>query len=86
MASILYRAGTGTIVDGIECESVRVEHDQYQSHLSAGWSADVPGAKPLDADGDGIVDADEVRQAAKDAGIEGWDTKRIKTLLAALEA
>lgn len=29
---------------------------------------------------------EEVRQAAKDAGIEGWDTKRIATLVKILEA
>jgi len=86
MASYLYRAGAGHIVDGIECEVVLVEYDQYEAHLSAGWSPNLPGAKVLDADGDGTVEADEVRAAAKAAGIEGLDTKRIKTLRAALEA
>ena len=86
MASILYRPGKGHIIDGVECDMVVVEFDQYEAHLSAGWSADLPGTQSLDADGDGVVEADEVRQAAKEAGIEGWDTKRIKTLRAALEA
>lgn len=35
---------------------------------------------------DGELTNDEVRQAAKDKGIEGWDTRRIATLRAALEA
>lgn len=32
------------------------------------------------------TESEVVRQAAKEAGIEGWDTKRIKTLRKALEA
>ena len=64
MASYLYRAGTGHIVDGIECEAVLVEYDQYEAHLSAGWSPNLPGAKALDTDGDGTVEADIMVHAA----------------------
>ena len=82
MASILYREGKGHMVDGVECEVAYVEIDQLEAHLSSGWSATPPGAateeKPS-AD-------DEVRQAAKAAGIDGWDTKRIATLRKALDS
>lgn len=75
MASILYREHEGRV------EEIRVEYDQFEAMLSAGWSATLPGEEQEKAE---LAD-DEVREAAKEAGIEGWDTKRIATLRKALE-
>jgi hypothetical protein len=75
MASYLYRVGDTHTVDGVKCEMILVEFDQLEPHLSAGWSADLPSAELSD---------DEVREAAKAAGIDGWDVKRLKTLRAEL--
>ncbi len=72
MASILFRHGANGV------ESVTVEYDQFEAHLSYGWAADLD-EKPAE------MSDDDVREAAKEAGIEGWDTKRVKTLRAALE-
>lgn len=79
MASILYR-----LVDG-KTEEVYVEYNQYESHISAGWSPDEPGAKKEEPKKEQSED-EKVRAAAKEAGIEGWDTKRIATLRKALDS
>lgn len=96
MASRLYREGKGYVEDGVECESILVEFEYLESQLSAGWSVTPPGvanphdskaAEPNAVDPDEAVDPNEgVREAAKAAGIEGWDTKRISTLRKLLEA
>lgn len=90
MASRLYREGKGYVEDGVECESILVEFEYLESQLSAGWSVTPPGvANPHDSKAaeSKAVDPDEgVREAAKAAGIEGWDTKRIGTLRKLLEA
>lgn len=87
MASILYREGKGHFVGDVECELIYVEYDQYEAMLSAGWSPDLPGAKSEPAvDTKELSDADAVREAARRAGIDGWDTKRIATLRGLLGA
>lgn len=87
MASILYREGKGHFVGGVECELIYVEYDQYEAMLSAGWSPDLPGAKSGPAvEPKELNDADAVREAARKAGIDGWDTKRIATLRGLLGA
>lgn len=82
MASRLYREGKGWVENGVECDSILVEIDQLEAMLSAGWSVDVPGAKSEEFE----KTDEEIRQAAKEAGIDGWDTKRISTLRKLLEA
>lgn len=66
-------------------QEIYVKPKQLQSHLDAGWSLDDPSFvevsfDDIDANGSGKLSTDEVREAAKEAGIEGWETKRIKTL------
>lgn len=80
MSCVVYREGKGYVENGIECEAAWVEVDQLEAHLNSGWSVSPPGYVQEDED-DGL---DDTRAAAKAAGIEGWDTKRIKTLKAAL--
>ena len=81
MSCVVYREGKGHFEHGIECEAARVDIDQLEAHLNSGWSVNPPGYVTEVADED---PADDTRAAAKAAGIEGWDTKRIKTLKAAL--
>lgn len=88
MACVLYREGKGTTEHGIECESTTCEIEHLEGLLCAGWSVNPPGYNPQKADDDAETEADinPVRLAAKEAGIEGWDTKRIGTLEKLLEA
>tara|TARA_R110000782_G_scaffold194327_1_gene283946 strand:+ start:395 stop:643 length:249 start_codon:yes stop_codon:yes gene_type:complete len=80
MATLIYRAGTGHNEGGIECEINRCEPEHLESQLASGWSLSPPA---LETD-DGDLTSDEVRELAKEAGIDGWDTKRIKTLKEAM--
>ncbi len=85
MACIIYREGKGTVEFGIECESTTCEVEHLDGLLAAGWSQNPPGYKAATIE---IEAADEpedatinpVRIAAKAAGIDGWDIKRIGTL------
>jgi hypothetical protein len=84
MASILYREGKGAIEFGIECERTECEPDEIESMLANGWHLS-PSFDSAPDQAYSLPD-DKVRQAAKEAGIDGWDIKRIKTLRAELEA
>ncbi len=91
MASIIYKKIDGNI------ESKLVDIEFLFGELEhGGWSTD-PECKDLDKNKDGVIseqEADtndtgklstkEIRAAAKEAGIDGWDKKQIKTLEAAL--
>lgn len=79
MASILYREHEGRV------EELYVEYDQFEAMLSAGWRAEKPGEKKAEPKKE-LSDDENVRAAAMEAGIEGWDTKRIATLRKLLEA
>lgn len=46
MASVLYREGKGHFEQGVECEMIRVEPDQYDAMINAGWSPTPPGVEP----------------------------------------
>lgn len=88
MACIIYREGKGTIEFGIECESTTCEVEHLDGLLANGWLRDPPGyAAPVAEDPENEEETiNPVRLAAKEAGIEGWDTKRIGTLEKLLEA
>lgn len=81
MSCVVYREGKGHVEHGIECEAAIIDVDQLEAHLNSGWSVNPPGYVAEVADDD---PADDTRAAAKAAGIDGWETKRIKTLKAAL--
>lgn len=95
MTCIVYREGRGTIEFGIECESAACEIEYLEGMLADGWSINPPGYEPPkpemveaseDESDDGDAPINPVRLEAKEAGIEGWDTKRIGTLQKLLEA
>lgn len=73
MASILYKKENGKVI------SERVNPLEVAGLLDKGWF----GSKELaDADDNetGKLSNDEIREAAKEAGIENWETARIATL------
>lgn len=89
MTCLIYREGKGTIEFGIECESTTCDVEHLDGLLAAGWLRDPPGYKAPE-----VVKEEEpseesihpIRLAAKEAGVDGWDTKRITTLEKLLEA
>lgn len=90
MAVQLYREGSSHTVRGIECELCNFEISQMEYQLKQGWvkspeeiGADTTG-DPDDTGNDEGTALNPVRVQAKEAGIEGWDKKRIGTLEAEL--
>ena len=87
MAIQLYKQGTTHTVRGIECEVKNFDFDDMALMLSQGWVKD-PSELSIQADTAPVEEASEesdtnihpVRLVAKNAGIEGWEIKRIKTL------
>ena len=82
MATKLYRAGTTNIVDGIECEIRLFDCRDPLSFIGIdGWCAtpqDINKTESVDEFAD--HSADNIRELAKEAGIDGWEKKRINTL------
>ena len=86
MASVIYK-----LIDG-KVTSKLIDIKYFEQELKfGGWSTDPSGEdKPTitkedaDTNESGKLSADEVRAAAKEAGIEGYETKRINTLKAEL--
>lgn len=89
MACVLYREGVGHVEHGIECEMTTCEAEHLEGLLASGWLVNPPGYKTASAASTEeparveLTDQ-EVREAAKEAGIDGWETKRINTLRKAL--
>lgn len=87
MAIQLYKQGTTHTVRGIECEVKNFDFDDMALKLSQGWVKD-PSELSIQADTAPVEETSEdsdtnihpVRLKAKEAGIDGWDKKRIKTL------
>jgi len=92
MAIQLYKTGTTHTVRGIECEVCNFSPRELDLRLSQGWVKDpseLGESAPPEVVEETSQDTDEninpVRLKAKEAGIDGWDKKRIKTLEAELE-
>lgn len=77
---VLYRDGDTHEINGVKCEMGRFKNSALKAMLSAGWRV------TPEAEESNVVDIspDIIRAKARDAGIEGWETKRIKTLQKAL--
>lgn len=88
MSIVLYKRGNKNLVDGLECEIVLIENtDDMESLLDDGHVLNVQDLYSNDDDQES-EDEDKinpVRLAARDHGIENWQTARIKTLQAALD-
>lgn len=83
MAIQLYKAGDDHVINGIGCEITNCEIGSLQPMLSIGWHTS-PGDW-LEKEEEKEPEPGSTRGKAKAAGIEGWETKRIKTLEAELD-
>ena len=87
MASQLYRPGNTHNVRGVECELGNFNAYELTDRINEGWYR-TPGewlkeTKEEPAEQPEIAKSDPnhpVRQAAKEADIDGWGSKRISTL------
>lgn len=73
MSAILYRKVDGEVVEE------RVNPVRVHNLLNSGYFASKELAE-ADGNESGKLSSDEIREAAKAAGIEKWDTARISTL------
>jgi hypothetical protein len=84
----LYKLGTSIKFQGVTLDCIKIEDHKESEYRANGWGSpwDIleesksPTFKEVDTNKSGALSVDEVREAAKEAGVEGWDTKRIKTL------
>jgi len=74
MATWLHKDGEKELVDATYVPSM----------LNTGWTAD-PEGETLSEEEGSEASNDDIREAAKAAGIEKWDTKRISTLRSELD-
>lgn len=83
MAISVYKEGDTHTVNGVKCTIVQcLDVAEMHHHLENGCVLDEQDLYPEQED---FGDLNPVRLAAKEKGIEGWDTKRIKTLQALLD-
>ena len=64
-------------------QELLIPPEQLQEHLTNGWSVtknSAPTKEEADTNGTGLLSNKEIRAAAEKAGIDGFDTKRIKAL------
>ena len=78
MACYLYK-----LKDGVPVKE-EVDPLQVSSLLDLGYRSTEEELITGDLNGDGELTNDEVREMAKDAGIDKWETSRISTLKKAL--
>lgn len=85
MAITLFRAGNTHEVKGVVCEAHNFMVNELEWCLSQGWVTspeeieNVSEEKTDEEEGPDETPED-VRQLAKEAGIQDWEKKRIKTL------
>jgi hypothetical protein len=89
MAIKLYREGTTHNINGVQCEiRLFTGRDPLSFVGIDGWCKSLDDVNKTDFGDVNNADSDEwegytseqVRELAKDADIDGWDTKRINTL------
>lgn len=89
MSIQLYRPGNDQNICGIDCEIINCKISSMQSMLDSGWFAHpddfASAGEDEQSGGEDEVSAEEIRVLAKDAGIEGYEKKRVKTLIKELE-
>ena len=71
MATWLFRKNEG------EIESILIDAKYVPDHINGGWCFDKESLEETD---ESDLTPTEIRELAKDADIEGWETKRINTL------
>ena len=90
----LYKLGKTIEFKGIKLDTIAVQDDAVEEYKAKGWGcawdileqSKAPKKKKevsveeIDTNESGKLSVNEVRTAARESGIEGWETKRIKTL------
>jgi hypothetical protein len=89
---MMFKEGDSSVVRGVKCDFIRIELAERPQYKIDGWADNEKELKEAkeEASKDSQETEEEavlnpVRIAAKEAGIGGWDTKRIKTLEKELE-
>ena len=90
MTIALYKSGDTHTVRGIKCEIIRCEFLQMEDRLKEGYVKDPSELESTEEVTEVIEPVEEIKEVektydpirlkSKDAGIDGWETKRIKTL------
>jgi len=96
MTIALFKKGNSVNVRGIDCDVCRCSFGEMEDKLKEGWVKDPKELDSVDDGGidDGDTtpldepetaektpnQIDPIRLKAKEAGIDGWEKKRIKTL------
>jgi hypothetical protein len=86
MAIKLFRKGNTHNVNGIECEIRLFDVKNGRSFIGVdGWCADIEDLEKKEPPEEVIIDpvdhsSKNIREMARDAGIDGWEKKRITTL------
>lgn len=82
----LYKDGNTHIVRGVACELAQFEVNDLESALYSGWrtTPEKPSHPEPEEPSDELTN-EQVRELAKDAGLDNWETGRIKGLKKALE-
>ena len=85
MAVCLYREGDSHVIGGIPCEVGLFDIVEVSYQLDRGWHESVDGiaGKPEKSNIESVI-VHPIRLKAREAGIEGWDKRRIKKLEAEL--
>lgn len=78
----LYRQGSSHTIRGHKCEAKRFAVGELETKLKAGWFTSPADAyaDQFDLNQSGKLSNEEIRKAARDAGIEKWKTARISKL------
>jgi hypothetical protein len=91
MAVALYKQGTTHTIRGVLCEMSIFKHDDIANQLKNGWfkstkeAYELQSEEPAEENKETALNFEymsnvEIRDAAKKAGIESWETARIATL------
>lgn len=83
----LYRKGDKHVIRGHLCEARTFSIEELDEAINDGWCSmpDLSDSKEaikekVDTNKSGKLSNDEIREAAKKAGIENWEKARISTL------
>ena len=80
---MLFKKGNTHKFKGQDCEVVVVSPSQIDQYLGMGWFKSIDEAE-ADKNDSGKLSNEEIRLAAREAGIDNWETGRIKGLKEAL--
>lgn len=80
---VVYTKGNSKTVKGIECDLAVVSFKEIKEYLAKGYFMS-PEEVYADKNDSGKLSNEEIRMAAKEAGLDNWKKGHIKTLKEAL--